>query len=293
MDWDAAQSSSAACTGKQRNMYDPTSVNVEGTDDPVRVAAPWMTSAIRSLSSPLYPGRCRGPVITQGSQTTWEKLLRWTPRLPRSSSRSPFTQTSRNYHPLSQLMVRVGPLHRTELVPLSWPMCSPIPPPPKLPYQWPLGSGKTIQTMKINGRSCHYIKTYRQPWQWCHVDDQFWREQRRLRLCWVAQKLTFEIVQHAINRGTHPLTQADTRGCQSWYWGVLPINGDLHQDRGGTPLWIFPTARPPRTKTTEKMALCLRMSPNHPHWNHPWQTPQSLQNLIRYALESMTAPPPS
>ena len=81
--------------------------------------------------------------------------------------------------------------------------------------------------------SRQYTKTYRRPWQWCHVRVQFCREIRQLKLCQVAQKITCEIVQHARNRGTHPRTQADTQGFRSWDWGVLPINGDIHQVRRG------------------------------------------------------------
>ena len=52
----------------------------------------------------------------------------------------------------------------------------------------------------------------RQPRQWRHVGGKCWREWRRLRLCWVGQKLTHYPRQHDGPRKANKQTGGDARG---------------------------------------------------------------------------------
>ena len=65
------------------------------------------------------------------------------------------------------------------------------------------------------------------PWQWRHIGGKFWREWRRLRLCRVGWKLTYEIGQHTGLWGTHQKTGNDARGLRGRDWHHRPTNRDF------------------------------------------------------------------
>ena len=66
-----------------------------------------------------------------------------------------------------------------------------------------------------NGRSWLIIQTFRQSRHWCHVGNQFWRDQFLFWLLYVERQLACEIRQPPVTRVTNRRTQVDAQRPQS------------------------------------------------------------------------------
>ena len=102
-----------------------------------------------------------------------------------------------------------------------------------------------------NGRSKCVTQITRRLWQGSHAGGQFWREQRRLRICWVDRKLAHEIIHHGVPCGTHKKTVKDVWGIGRGYRHHSPTNRDIHphqqdQSSGARQHWYRSDQKLPR-----------------------------------------------
>ena len=98
----------------------------------------------RDLPLPYVQGG-GGPVLPQGPQPMWSKILQQPSGLPQSYTR--FSSTNMICHtlPPSHPTMHVGPLHHLEKAPLLRPKRPPRPPPPKTLHQQPSGAANQVQ----------------------------------------------------------------------------------------------------------------------------------------------------
>ena len=102
-----------------------------------------------------------------------------------------------------------------------------------------------------NRRSKRVTQTTRQPWQWCHISGQLWRERRWLWTCWVYQKLAHNIGHNAGPCRTHHWDGNNVRGLGRGYQRQCPTNGAIcphqrYQNFGSRWCQDSPDQKPPK-----------------------------------------------